>query len=217
VRPSPLPGSVSARSIHAARQPVEQIGVAVHAAVGQPDCQAVPVFIASPDQRQDCRRPIRRRPGSRLSRLTPGSTSRIVKATPGPFLTGKRRPPAEPTPAALADRQHQRLRRLQVDGDVVGDLGGKTNRSRFVEARTVDIHGQVVVPAGSIRLFLPALVAPLAQAVVAGGGAFSSSRRCLISSRDGIGRPVTVTISSADRPACIMASIWRICSSVSGG
>jgi hypothetical protein len=53
----------------------------------------------------------------------------------------------------------------------------------------------------------PALVAPLAQTVVAGGGAISSSRRCLISPIVGIDRPMTVMISSADRPAFSMSSI----------
>ena len=63
---------------------------------------------------------------------------------------------------------------------------------------------------------LMALVAPLAQTVEL-GGEISSNRRCLISSRVGIGRPVAFMISSADRPAFIMAFIWRVCSSVSGG
>jgi hypothetical protein len=51
-----------------------------------------------------------------------------------------------PVPAALAYRQHQRLRRLQVDGDVVGDLGREAIRDRFVEARTIGGHGQGVEP-----------------------------------------------------------------------
>jgi len=62
-----------------------------------------------------------------------------------------------PVPAALADRQHQRLRRLQVDGDVVGDLGGEAIRDRFTEAQAIGIHRQGVASAGPIRLFLPPL------------------------------------------------------------
>jgi hypothetical protein len=46
---------------------------------------------------------------------------------------------------------------LQVDGEVVGDLGGETIRDRFAEARTIGFHGQGVEPVGPIRLFLPPL------------------------------------------------------------
>jgi hypothetical protein len=47
--------------------------------------------------------------------------------------------------------------RLKVDGEGVGDLGGEAIRDRFVEARTIGVHGQGGAPAGPIRFFLPAL------------------------------------------------------------
>jgi len=47
---------------------------------------------------------------------------------------------------------------LQVNGEVVGDLGREAIHDRLIEARTIGVrHWQVIEPVRPLRLFLPAL------------------------------------------------------------
>jgi hypothetical protein len=131
VRPSPLPDSApalpAAPTAPSGGRAVRRRGPCRNATTRPPSRTSVHRFAGSAPRLP----PIRRPPGSRLAQTPPqdpgiarGHSWRVPP-------TGKRPPAAEPPPAALVDRQHQRLRRLQVDGDV----GRESSRDWFVEAR----------------------------------------------------------------------------------